>query len=438
MYACRGTCRGQTGACMQTYGNDLAEAYKWCTKYQDTRREADLHQAWDLYYHIFRRINKNLPTVHSLDLKNVSTILYNARDLQLAVPGTYVAGEPITTIQRFSQTLQVRGLASEMLHARPLLVAVWCVAPLRSALLSTRLGGGVAARLRLSCRTTAVVWGCCFVQRRVSQRVTRCACGSVYFCSSRSAQFQWPSKQVVFGTFSMPACASPALSVCITTPIVVLVSALAVFALVAMVRPYLQVIQSKQRPRKLTIIGSNGCEFQFLLKGHEDLRQDERVMQLFGLVNNLLAECRETAERDLSIARYAVIPLSPNSGLIGWVRNCDTMHALIREYRESRHIALNAEHRIMQSAAPNYDQMMVIQKVEVFEDALERTSGDDLHKVRSPPAPHPTGIGLSLGVLALREERHMKHCHSSVQRTGVAGCTPDAAVAGASCSAGTP
>ena len=31
--------------------------------------------------------------------------------------------------------------------------------------------------------------------------------------------------------------------------------------------------------------GSNGAEFMFLLKGHEDLRQDERVVQLFGLVN---------------------------------------------------------------------------------------------------------------------------------------------------------
>ena len=45
------------------------------------------------------------------------------------------------------------------------------------------------------------------------------------------------------------------------------------------------------------------------------------------------ANDRTTAERDLSIARYAVIPLSPNSGLIGWVPNCDTLHALIREYR---------------------------------------------------------------------------------------------------------
>ena len=37
-------------------------------------------------------------------------------------------------------------------------------------------------------------------------------------------------------------------------------------------------------------------------------------MQLFGLVNTMLAHDRATAERDLSIARYAVIPLSPNSG----------------------------------------------------------------------------------------------------------------------------
>lgn len=70
--------------------------------------------------------------------------------------------------------------------------------------------------------------------------------------------------------------------------------------------------------------------FSAFLQGHEDLRQDERVMQLFGLVNSMLANDRTTAERDLSIARYAVIPLSPNSGLIGWVPNTDTLHALIR------------------------------------------------------------------------------------------------------------
>lgn len=44
--------------------------------------------------------------------------------------------------------------------------------------------------------------------------------------------------------------------------------------------PQLIVITSKQRPRKLTIHGSDGNDYAFLLKGHEDLRQDERVMQV--------------------------------------------------------------------------------------------------------------------------------------------------------------
>ena len=45
--------------------------------------------------------------------------------------------------------------------------------------------------------------------------------------------------------------------------------------------------------------GSEGCEYMFLLKGHEDLRQDERVMQLFELINTLLAANQETFKRHL-------------------------------------------------------------------------------------------------------------------------------------------
>ena len=48
-----------------------------------------------------------------------------------------------------------------------------------------------------------------------------------------------------------------------------------------------------------------------------------------------------------SIQRYSIIPLSTNSGLIGWVPHCDTLHSLIRDYREKKKILLNIEHRIM-------------------------------------------------------------------------------------------
>jgi FKBP12-rapamycin complex-associated protein len=234
-------------AFVQAYGRELDEAHEWCLKYRASRKEAELHQAWDLYYHVFKRINKQLPSLTTLELQYVAPALVRATGLELAVPGTYVAGEPLVTIAAFA--------------------------------------------------------------------------------------------------------------------------------------PQLTVITSKQRPRRLSVHGSDGAEYQFLLKGHEDLRQDERVMQLFGLVNTALATDRVAAERDLSIARYAVIPLSPNSGLIGWVPSTDTLHALIREYRDARKIPLNVEHRLMLGMAPDYDHLMVIQKVEVFEHALDSTSGEDLHRV---------------------------------------------------------
>ena len=58
------------------------------------------------------------------------------------------------------------------------------------------------------------------------------------------------------------------------------------------------------------LTGSNGQDFMFLLKGHEDLRQDERVMQLFGLVNTLLANDPETFKRHL---RYSLIRIHSTS-----------------------------------------------------------------------------------------------------------------------------
>lgn len=140
-------------------------------------------------------------------------------------------------------------------------------------------------------------------------------------------------------------------------------------------------ITSKQRPRKLCIRGSNGKDYMFLLKGHEDLRQDERVMQLFGLVNTLLLNDPDTFRRNLTIQRYAVIPLSTNSGLIGWVPHCDTLHTLIRDYREKKKTVLNIEHRLMLRMAPDYDHLNLMQKVEVFEYALEKSTGDDLSKL---------------------------------------------------------
>lgn len=93
-------------------------------------------------------------------------------------------------------------------------------------------------------------------------------------------------------------------------------------------------------------------------------------MQLFGLVNALLLNNDRTVsanQADYSIQRYAVMPLSPTAGLISWVPSCDTLHDLIRSYRESRKIMLDVENKLILQVAPNkmYDALPVMHKLEV-------------------------------------------------------------------------
>ncbi|KAJ9649752.1 phosphatidylinositol kinase- protein kinase tor1 [Coniosporium tulheliwenetii] len=232
---------------IQSFGRELQEARDWCQTFKNSGEVADLNQAWDLYYQVFRKIARQLPSLMTLEMQYVSPKLKSLHDLELAVPGTYKSGKPVIRIASFD--------------------------------------------------------------------------------------------------------------------------------------PVATVIQSKQRPRKLVLKGSDGVSYMYVCKGHEDIRQDERVMQLFGLVNTLLANDTESRKRHLNIQQYPAIPLSTQSGLLGWVPNSDTLHVLIREYRESRKILLNIEHRIMLQMAPDYDSLTLMQKVEVFGYALDNTTGQDLYRV---------------------------------------------------------
>ncbi len=64
---------------MQAYGRELTEAGEWCRKYRISKKDSDLHQAWDLYYHVFKRINKQLPQLTTLELQYVAPALVRAQ-----------------------------------------------------------------------------------------------------------------------------------------------------------------------------------------------------------------------------------------------------------------------------------------------------------------------------------------------------------------------
>ena len=145
--------------------------------------------------------------------------------------------------------------------------------------------------------------------------------------------------------------------------------------------PVLPVIASKQKPRKLFIKGDNGHVYKYLLKGHEDLRQDERVMQLLSLVNGLLALNPETARDRLEIGIFDVVPLTTNTGLICWVTDSDTFHQLIQEHRAQIGLHLNFEYLAMKEMCDAFmEKLTVLQKVELLRHAFAISSGTDLEQ----------------------------------------------------------
>ena len=147
------------------------------------------------------------------------------------------------------------------------------------------------------------------------------------------------------------------------------------------IEKYLLVVSSKQHPRKTSMIGSDSKEYLFLLKGHEDLRQDERVIQIFNLVNLIMAKEKMLANKNLLITVYNVIPLSHKSGLIGWVHNCDTLNKLIKEQRAMSNCIPNLEHNILNRLNPKYETSKLLTKVEIFFEVLKETKGDELKNI---------------------------------------------------------
>ncbi|ODV60977.1 protein kinase MEC1 ASCRUDRAFT_18548, partial [Ascoidea rubescens DSM 1968] len=92
-----------------------------------------------------------------------------------------------------------------------------------------------------------------------------------------------------------------------------------------------EILFSLQKPRKIKILGSDGKHYYLMCKPNDDLRKDAKVMEFTTLIDQLLKKNFEAIERELSIKRYAVIPLSEEYGIIEFVSNQLTIRSVLFE-----------------------------------------------------------------------------------------------------------
>ncbi|RMZ81831.1 hypothetical protein DV738_g2114, partial [Chaetothyriales sp. CBS 135597] len=101
------------------------------------------------------------------------------------------------------------------------------------------------------------------------------------------------------------------------------------------------VLASLQKPRKLSIRGSDGQIYGVLAKPKDDMRKDQRLMEFNTMINRFLKRDVEASKRRLYIRTYAVIPLNEECGLIEWVNNLKTFRDIILKLYKDKSISPN-------------------------------------------------------------------------------------------------
>ncbi|XP_050674865.1 serine/threonine-protein kinase ATR isoform X2 [Leptidea sinapis] len=154
---------------------------------------------------------------------------------------------------------------------------------------------------------------------------------------------------------------------------------------IAGIEEQIQILPSLQKPRKVTLKGSDGKSYIIMLKPRDDLRKDFRLMEFNGVVNRFLQDAPETRRRRLYIRTYSVLPLNEECGLIEWVPNLVGLRpVLMHIYKQKGIPTSNRELREMMCSNNDpvekkrriYEQQLLPRHPPVFQEWFRRVFSD--------------------------------------------------------------
>ncbi|VEN39029.1 unnamed protein product [Callosobruchus maculatus] len=96
-------------------------------------------------------------------------------------------------------------------------------------------------------------------------------------------------------------------------------------------------------PKRTFCTGTDGRKRPMLVKGHDDLRQDAVMQQVFTIMNNLLSSGKQT--KNLLIRTYKIVPLSMRSGVLEWVDNSMTIGSYLVGDADTKDLGAHVTYR---------------------------------------------------------------------------------------------
>ncbi|KHJ46616.1 FATC domain protein [Trichuris suis] len=97
----------------------------------------------------------------------------------------------------------------------------------------------------------------------------------------------------------------------------------------------IEVLNSLQKPKKISIVGSDGHNYPMMCKNKDDLRLDKRLMEFNNLVNTCLLREPECRRRRMRVRTYTVTPIGEDCGLVEWVNNLEPLRQTMLQIYKS-------------------------------------------------------------------------------------------------------
>ncbi|KAI2799164.1 Serine/threonine-protein kinase smg1 [Blomia tropicalis] len=157
------------------------------------------------------------------------------------------------------------------------------------------------------------------------------------------------------------------------------------------------VLHTYTRPKKIVFVGSDGRNYTYLFKGHEDLHLDERIMQFLSIVNKMMVKFDPSFgpnRKLLCRARhYSVTPLGDKSGLIQWVEGGQALYNFYKKWLANRDLPLEEVNKkvsavdvfknklVEKGISPEFrNELSSSSLVELYEELVAETPNDLIYK----------------------------------------------------------
>ncbi|KAL4824093.1 hypothetical protein H8958_014208 [Nasalis larvatus] len=128
-----------------------------------------------------------------------------------------------------------------------------------------------------------------------------------------------------------------------------------------------EILASLQKPKKISLKGSDGKFYIMMCKPKDDLRKDCRLMEFNSLINKCLRKDAESRRRELHIRTYAVIPLNDECGIIEWVNNTAGLRPILTKLYKEKGVYMTGK-ELRQCMLPK--SAALSEKLKVFREFL--------------------------------------------------------------------